>query len=96
MACCSEPEVTTNMPRFIVRYCGKGTKPAADVEQIRSLDQTKVLDESPRMLLLEAPETALRSAIGSMPDWMVSAVKSYAAPCPSPVLEKTKNLKPPK
>jgi hypothetical protein len=27
---------------------------------------------------------------------MVSAVKSYAAPCPSPVLEKTKNLKPPK
>jgi hypothetical protein len=84
------------MPRFIVRYCGKGPKPAADVEQLRNLDQTKVLDETPRMLLVEAPETALLCALSAMPDWVVSAERSYAAPRPSPVLEKTKNLKPPK
>ena len=49
------------MARFIVRYRGKGKKPAADVEQFRGLEQTKVLEETPRMLLLEAPECALLS-----------------------------------
>jgi len=83
------------MARFIVRYRGKGKKPAADVEQFRGLEQTKVLEETPRMLLLEAPECALLSKASAMPDWVVSAEKSYAAPRPSPVLAKAKNLKPP-
>jgi len=84
------------MPRFIVRYRGKGAKPPADVEQLRCLGETKVLDETPRMLLLEAPETALLCAVSAMPDWVVSREQSYNLPRPSPVLDKTKNLKPPK
>jgi hypothetical protein len=85
------------MPRFILRYRGQGEKPAHDVEHLRGLKDTQVLDESsPRMLLVEAPEATVRTAVDAMPDWIVSQERTYSVPRPSPILERAKDLKPPK
>ncbi len=83
------------MPCFIARYRGKGQNPAADVERLTRLEGVRVLDESPRMLLLEGPEHTLRSAVESMPDWVVAHERNYTVPRPSPILDQTKELKPP-
>jgi hypothetical protein len=70
------------MKRFILRYRGEGTRPEKDVELIRSLPDTTVLDESPRMLLVEAPEDVLRKAMQSLPDWVM--VEEGFIPLPDP------------
>jgi hypothetical protein len=81
------------MNRFILRYQGQGSKPAEDVERIRSLEQVKVLDESsPRMLLVEGPETRLKALVGSMPQWVLAPERMISLPDPRPKLYK-KDLK---
>jgi hypothetical protein len=70
--------------RFIVRYKGGGPKPQADVERIRALPNATVLDDSPRMLLVAAPESELRSLIASMPDWVMGAEQIFKIPDPRP------------
>ncbi len=70
--------------RFIVRYRGSGPKPEEDVERIRALPDTTVLDDSPRMLRVAAPESELRALIGSMPDWVMSPEQTIKLPEPHP------------
>jgi hypothetical protein len=73
------------MNRFILRYRGGGSKPAEDVERIRSLQQVRVLDESsPRMLLVEGPETRLKALVGSMPQWVLTPERMIPLPDPRP------------
>ena len=85
------------MPRSIVRYRGKGEKPAPDVERLRRLKDAKVVDDSaPRMLLIDGPDDVIRASVEALPDWVLAQERTYGAPRPSPVLEKTKELKPPK
>ncbi|MGH9834031.1 MAG: hypothetical protein ACRD9Y_13505, partial [Blastocatellia bacterium] len=74
----------SNMKRYILRYCGEGTRLERDVELIRSLPETTVLDDSPRMLLVEAPEDALRKALESLPDWVMVEEKFIPLPDPRP------------
>ncbi|MSR58641.1 MAG: hypothetical protein EXS05_13470 [Planctomycetaceae bacterium] len=69
------------MPRFILRYVGKGTKPEQDVERVKALGGLKVLDESsPRMVLVEAPETPLTRLMESLPDWNQTAERFVPLP----------------
>ena len=42
------------MGRYIVRYAGEGSRPAADVQRIRASRGLNVLDDSSRMMLVEA------------------------------------------
>lgn len=69
------------MSRYILRFRGKGSMPADDVDRIRALPDTKVLDESSsRMLLVEAPENTLRTALESLPHWAICPEKTIELP----------------
>ena len=69
------------MPHFIVRYRGEGPRPADMVDRIRSLPDLRVLDdESPRMLLVEAPEGPLRQLLSDRSDWLVAEQQAYRVP----------------
>jgi hypothetical protein len=72
------------MNKYILRYRGEGMRPEEDVELIRSLPKTAVLDDSGRMLLVEAPEDDLRMALQSLPDWVMAEEKFIPLPDPRP------------
>jgi len=72
------------MNKYILRYRGEGMRPEEDVELIRSLPDTTVLDDSPRMLLVEAPEDVWRKAMESLPDWVMVEEKFIPLPDPRP------------
>ena len=77
------------MDRFILRFRGSSPRPAEDIQRIRSLRRLKVIDDSsPRMLLVEAPETELKKLVDSMPDWIISQEKMIPLPDPRPKLRK--------
>jgi hypothetical protein len=70
--------------RFIIRYNGNGPKPEEDVQRIRALPTTTVIDDSPRMLLVAAPETELRTLIASMSNWVMAPERTIKLPDPRP------------
>ncbi len=71
--------------KFILRYCGKGAKPAGAVARVKASDAVKVLDDSsPRMLLVEGPKQAVEALAGTMSDWVVSAERTVKLPNPRP------------
>jgi hypothetical protein len=72
------------MGTFILRFTGPGTRPAAAVARIRALRGLAVLDDSPRMLLVEAPEHDLRALMASLPDWVMTRERIVPLPDPRP------------
>ncbi len=66
--------------RYILRYRGSGPIPAQDVERIRSLDGVKVVDSTPRMLLVEAPPDVLKRLVGSEPQWVLTEEQMIPPP----------------
>jgi hypothetical protein len=68
------------MGRYIVRYVGEGLRPAADVRRIRAVRALIVLDDSSRMLLVEASEQSLKELLGSMPGWSWSPERTIRLP----------------
>lgn len=68
------------MRRFILRYRGEGARPQDAVEKIRAIGGASVLEDSARMLLVEAPEQELRQALGSEADWIVAPEVTYEVP----------------
>jgi hypothetical protein len=72
------------MSRYILRYTGTGPRPAADVERIRAAPELTVLDESSRMLLVEASAGELARLVESMPGWTWSPERTIRLPDPRP------------
>lgn len=72
------------MNRYILRFRGSGSKPAADVERVRALPHTTVLDDSSRMLLVEAPAEELETMLKDLPDWLMSEERVHTLPDPRP------------
>lgn len=73
------------MSRFILRYRGKGPRPAGVAEMIRSLPDATIIDDSGRMILVDAPEGALRGAVEQMAssaEWLIAPERVYSAPEP--------------
>ena len=68
------------MGRYIVRYLGEGSRPAADVRRIRAVRAVVVLDDSARMLLVEASQKSLKELLGSMPGWSWSPERTIRLP----------------
>ena len=57
---------------YILRFTGSGAKPADQVQRVKKMPGVVVLDESPRMLLIESSDTALAELSKSLPDWNVT------------------------
>jgi hypothetical protein len=73
------------MRRFILRFRGPESQAAKDVERIRASRQVKVIDaSSPRMLLVEAPESGLKSLMAPLPGWIVTPEQTIRLPDPHP------------
>jgi hypothetical protein len=68
------------LERYILRFTGKGPKPEADVKCIRAAPKLTVIDDSPRMLLVEASEEHVRRMISSMPGWTWSPERTIRLP----------------
>jgi hypothetical protein len=72
------------MGKYILRYVGTGPRPAADVQRIRAVQELTVLDDSSRMLLIEASEERVKEVVGSMPGWTWSPERMIRLPDPRP------------
>lgn len=66
--------------RFVVRFQGRGAKPAADADRVRRLPGLTVLDESSRMLLIEGDDETLVPLIESFSGWVVALEQTYPMP----------------
>ncbi len=79
------------MARFIIRFRGTGPIPSDDIERIRALPGTDVIDSTSRMLLVEAPDDEVRALVESMPDWVLSPEQTVFAPDPRPKVAEEAN-----
>lgn len=68
------------MGRYILRYSGTAAAPADHVDTVRSTPGLKVIDESPKMLLVDGEESALRDKIKSMPGWSLHSEQGLPLP----------------
>lgn len=75
------------MPRFILRYQDTGAMPQADVLQLQALPETRIVDQSARMLMVEGQEAALAAAERTLPDWSCIPGKIIPLPKPRPVMK---------
>lgn len=75
------------MNRYIQRYQGKDDMPQATVEAIRAIPHLTVLDETLRMLLVEAPLEELQNCLRVLPDWLVTSERFYKVPDPRPKVD---------
>jgi len=66
------------MSRFVVRYRGPGKRPQETVDRLEA-GGTSILEDSGRMMLVEASEQALRRTLDSA-DWIVSEERHYPIP----------------
>ena len=66
--------------RFVLRYRGDGPKPDADVAKVSELDDVVVVENSPRMLLVEGEHEPLRRVVDGLPDWEMHADRTYEVP----------------
>ena len=80
------------MDRYILRFRGPSPGLPEDIQRIRSLRRLTVIDDSsPRMLLVEAPESELRALVDSMPGWIMTQEKMIPLPDPRPKLRRNQN-----
>jgi hypothetical protein len=70
------------MPRYILRYKGTGAKPESDLAHIRNQSTLAVVDESPRMLLVESDPKTIGRLRDNLSDWLVTPETQIAVPDP--------------
>ena len=68
------------MPRYVVRFNGQGSPPASAREHIRAHPETKVVDESERMVLIDAPQSAADALNKALPEWSVTPERTIPLP----------------
>jgi hypothetical protein len=65
--------------RYILRFLGQGEVPPADVARIER--ESRVLDRSPRMLLVESSGPQLARLVETLPRWV--AAEEHTVPVPN-------------
>ena len=70
------------MARYILRYKGTGNKPEGDLDRIRKSSALAVVDESPRMLLVEGDDETIGHLSKELADWLVTPQKPISVPDP--------------
>jgi hypothetical protein len=69
------------MTRFVVRF--RGSAPArACVARLRASPAVTVLEETPRMVLMEGAEGEIRKIVGDSPDVAIVPEQHYERPNP--------------
>ena len=68
------------MSRYVLRYSGAEAIPADHVKAVRSIPGVHVLDESPKMLLVDGDESALHNKLKEMPGWSIHPETVYTIP----------------
>jgi hypothetical protein len=65
--------------RYVLRYRGSGPAPPADLDRVRSDPRLRVVDEAPRMLLVETSDADAKSLRSELEGWLVSEEQIYAS-----------------
>ena len=60
------------MDRFILRFSGTEEPPSDDIDRIRAIPEIKIINNSRRMLLVEASGHTLKNFLGELPGWHLS------------------------
>lgn len=68
------------MSQFILRYGGSSSIPEDHIENLRTIPGFKVIDRSPKMLLVGGDESALREKLKDMPGWTIHTEGAYPLP----------------
>ena len=68
------------MSRYILRYGGSQAVPPEQLQSIRGTPGLRVLDQSPKMLLVDADESSLRERLKGMPGWSIHPEQGYPLP----------------
>jgi hypothetical protein len=68
------------MTRYVLRYLGSSDVPGEHLDTIRSTPGLKVLDESPKMLLVDGDESALQEKLKNLPEWSIHPEVNYQLP----------------
>jgi hypothetical protein len=66
--------------RYILRFRGPGSTPPEDVRLISSVPGARVIDQSDRVLLVEAPDGELRQLVSGMSRWVIGEERRYPLP----------------
>jgi len=67
---------------------GKGSAVAEDIARVCALPDTTILDQTPRMLLVEAPEAMSRALGDTLPGWVVTREQLTPVPSTRPTLRR--------
>lgn len=70
------------VPRFILRYQGADAIPPDAVAQVQRIKGATIVDQAPRMLLIDGDEGAVRRAVQHLPQW--SCIPERTVPLPDP------------
>jgi hypothetical protein len=70
--------------RFILRFTGPGEVPRDDLARIRALPAAKIIDNSARMLLVDAPPDGITQLLRDLPHWTMSPETFIGIPDPRP------------
>ena len=71
-----------DMARFILRYKGTGSKPESDLKRIRKASNLAIVDESPRMLLVDGDTETIGHLRDQLADWLVTPEAQISVPDP--------------
>ncbi len=68
------------MPRFVVRFRGQGKRPQDAVDRVQRIEGASILEDSDRMMLVDASEQALQRALTPETDWIITPEVTYPMP----------------
>jgi len=68
------------MGRYILRYKNAAHAPESHLKAIRAAANVKIVDESPRMVLVEANEDAAQASVQGLAGWSVTPETTIPLP----------------
>ena len=78
------------MARYVLRFTGRDAPPDDHRQRIANLPDVRIVDESLRMLLVEAPPESISRLTQELPDWTWTPERTIPLPDPRPKLRSQK------
>ena len=72
------------MDRFILRYNNTGPTLAEATDRLEALPNTRIVDMSARMLLIQAPDAMRRTLESLLPGWTIARERIIPLPITQP------------